>query len=478
MAQVGMVGLAVMGSNLALNLESKGYAVAAYSISREETQKFMDLYGEGRKLEPAFSLEELIEKIEKPRVIIMMIRAGSPVDEMIDKFIPLLEEGDVLIDGGNSNFHETRRRCAKMAEHGLMFVGMGVSGGEEGALHGPSLMPGGDPKAWENAGHLLQAIAAKAADGQPCCNYVGPDGAGHFTKTVHNGIEYGDMQLICEAYHMLRDASGLNYDQMSDVFAGWNQGMLGCYLNSITTDILKFKEDGAPLVPRILDVAGQKGTGKWTVIEALNVGVPSTVVGEALFARFMSGHKERRVAASKVFDGPAAEALPENFTETMGKALLAAKIILYSQGMTVLQEASKEYNWNLSLSRIARLWRGGCIIRSNMLNDIAAAFEAEDAPEALMLAPKFAAVLNENIASLREVVVTGVKLGIPLPAMSSALAYFDSVRCAKLPAGLLQAQRDYFGAHGYVLEDKQADGFRHTNWTGRGGDISSGIYNN
>ncbi|MBC8538766.1 decarboxylating NADP(+)-dependent phosphogluconate dehydrogenase [Christensenellaceae bacterium NSJ-63] len=478
MAQIGLVGLAVMGANLALNIESRGYSVAVYNRTYAATEKFMSIYGEGRKLEAAKTPEELIAKIDKPRTIIMMIKAGAPVDALIDTLIPLLDKGDTLIDGGNANFHDTVRRSKKMAEHGLMYIGMGVSGGEEGALHGPSLMPGGDYKAWENVGQLLMDISAKAPNGEPCCAYLGTDGAGHFTKTVHNGIEYGDMELLCETYQFMRNATDMTCDQMGDVFAKWNEGMLGGYLTTITSEILKFKENGEALVPRILDVAGQKGTGKWTVIEALNVGVPSTVVGEALFSRFLTTKKAERVEASKIFDGPEAmENVDAAFVEKLGEALLAAKIILYAQGCAILIDCTKEYGWKMHIPTIARLWRGGCIIRSNMLEDIVEAFETNPDLPNMMIAPKFREILKKNIPSLREVVAEGAKRGIALPAMASALAYFDGYRCAKLPANLLQAQRDYFGAHTYLLEDDQESGPRHTNWTGEGGEISSGVYN-
>lgn len=472
MAQFGMAGLAVMGSNLARNIEDKGYSVAVYDIDRKTEQRFMDEYGAAH-FEAAWSAEEFVRRVERPRRIMMMIRAGEPVDSLIGTLLPYLEAGDTLIDGGNSDFHDTRRRCAMLAEHGVGFLGTGVSGGEQGALHGPSLMPGGSAEAWENSKDVLLAIAAKAPDGTPCCAYLGPDGAGHFTKTVHNGIEYGDMQLICEAYQFMREGMELPYPQMSGAFRAWNEGMLEGYLMSVTADILEYKENGEELVPHILDVAGQKGTGKWTLLEAVRSGVPATVTGEALFARFLTAKKEERIRANALFDAPQAEKAGKEFLGDLGQALLAAKIVLYAQGCSLLEECSGEYGWGLDIPTVAGLWRGGCIIRSNMLEDIMEAF-GEDVPN-LLIAPKFVHTLNETVPGLRRVVAAGAARGTAMPAMTSTLAFFDGYRTKKLPANLLQAQRDYFGAHGYSTEEDPG-AVRHTDWTGRGGKITAGTY--
>ncbi len=475
MAQFGMAGLAVMGLNLARNVQSKGYSVAVYDIDRDAEQRFMETYGGEGQFEAAWSAEELVKLVERPRRIMMMIRAGKPVDSLIDTLLPYLEEGDILIDGGNSDFHDTRRRCQMLETRGIGFLGTGVSGGEQGALHGPSLMPGGSEKAWQGAKEILLAIAAKAPDTSPCCAYLGPDGAGHFTKTVHNGIEYGDMQLICEVYQLMREGMTLTYAQMSGAFCAWNKGMLEGYLMSVTADILSHQENGRALVDDILDVAGQKGTGKWTLLEAIRCGVPATVTGEALFARFLTAKKEERARANLLFDVPAAKKEGTDFLEPLGQALLAAKIILYAQGCSVLAECGREYGWAPDLAVIVGLWRGGCIIRSNMLEGIMAAF-AEGATDNLMLAPQFVRKLNETVPGLRRVVAAGAAHGIALPAMSAALAFFDGYRSAKLPANLLQAQRDYFGAHGYALEHDPHT-IRHTDWTGEGGETTSGTYN-
>lgn len=474
MAQIGMVGLAVMGSNLARNIESKGYSVAVYDIDKAAEQRFMTAYGSGT-FEAAQSLGELARKLEIPRIIVMMVRAGEPVDHLIEEVLPYLAEGDILIDGGNSDFHDTRRRQKMLNEKKIRYIGMGVSGGEQGALHGPSLMPGGDRDAWEHVKHILAAIAAKAPDGTPCCAYLGPDGTGHLTKTVHNGIEYGEMQLICEAYQMMRDGMGMKQKEMAEAFHTWNTGMLESYLISVTVDILGHKESGQYLLPQILDVAGQKGTGKWTVIEAASAGVPATVTAEALFARFLSGKKEERKRAAQLFPAPEPPALDAALTKVIRNALLASKIILYAQGCMILTEAAGTYGWDFDLRTALRLWRGGCIIRCGMLNNLIEAL-GECKPKSLMLAPNFVERLNETVPSLRKVVAEGASRGIPLPAMSSALSFFDGYRSGNLPANLLQAQRDYFGAHGYALEDDPGTP-RHTDWTGKGGKITSGTYN-
>ncbi|MBC5647408.1 decarboxylating NADP(+)-dependent phosphogluconate dehydrogenase [Christensenella tenuis] len=475
MAQIGMVGLAVMGSNLARNIESKGYSVAVYDIDKDAEQRFMAAYGSGA-FEAVQSLGELAQKLETPRMIVMMVRAGEPVDRLIEEILPYLAEGDILIDGGNSDFHDTRRRQKMLNEKKIRYIGMGVSGGEQGALHGPSLMPGGDRDAWEGVKHILTAIAAKAPDGTPCCAYLGPDGAGHLTKTVHNGIEYGEMQLICEAYQMMCDGMGMKQEDMAETFRTWNTGMLGGYLISITVDILKYRENGRYLLPQILDVAGQKGTGKWTVIEAASSGVPATITAEALFARFLSNKKEERKRAAQLFPAPELAAMPgAALIEEIRSALLASKIILYAQGCMILAEGAGTYGWEFDLRTALRLWRGGCIIRSGMLDGLIEAF-GERKLRNPMLAPEFTKRLNEAVPSLRKIVAEGAARGIPLPAMSSALSFFDGYRSGKLSANLLQAQRDYFGAHGYALEDAP-DTPRHTDWTGKGGKITSGTYN-
>ena len=478
MAEIGVVGAAVMGSNLARNIESKGYSVVIYDKMRQATETFLSLYAEEKRIEAAWTAKELAAKLERPRKILVMIRAGAPVDELLETLVPLLDKGDTVIDGGNSDFHDTQRRAARLRQAGVLYLGMGVSGGEQGALHGPSLMPGGDFEAWENCRDFLTDIAAKAPNGEPCCAYLGADGAGHFTKTVHNGIEYGDMELLCEAYQLMRCAMGMTAEEIGDVFDAWGDGgMLDGYLLSISRDILRYRENGKQLVDCILDVAGQKGTGKWTVIESLELGEPSTVVGEAMFARFLSAKKRERTAAGKLFERPCIQKPDGSFFGSLKDALLAAKIILYAQGCGIIAGGAEKYGWELRVPTAARLWRGGCIIRSNMLEHIAAAYEKEPKLANMMLSPEFAKVLGNAVPGLREVVAEGARRGIPIPAFSSALAYFDGYCCDKLPANLLQAMRDCFGAHGYRREDDPNGEPCHTDWTGRGGKIGSGAYN-
>ena len=480
-ADIGMIGMAVMGENLSMNMERHGYTVAVHDVWEGVVDKFIEGRGKGKNFIPTHSFAELVENLEKPRVIMMMIRAGAPVDETIEKLLPLLEPGDILIDGGNSHFPDTQRRCKKVEEAGMLYIGTGVSGGAEGALIGPSMMPGGSPAAWERVKPILQDICAKVDDGSPCCDWVGEDGAGHFVKMVHNGIEYGDMQLICEAYQIMRDYLGMTADEMHKVFAEWNEGVLDSYLIQITADILTRKdEDGAPLVDKILDTAGQKGTGKWTGIAALDEGIPLTLIGEAVFSRCLSAIKEERVAASGVLTGPAVkfEGDKKAFIDDLRNALYASKIVSYAQGYTLMKSAAKTYNWNLNYGGIALMWRGGCIIRSVFLGKIKEAFDNNPEITNLLLAPYFKNAIEEAQAGWRRVCAAGILSGVPMPAMSSALAYFDGYRTEKLPANLLQAQRDYFGAHTYERVDAPRGQFFHTDWNnGEVGDTASTQYN-
>jgi 6-phosphogluconate dehydrogenase len=480
-ADIGLVGLAVMGQNLILNMNDKGYSVAAYNRTVARVDDFLDGAAKGRDtIYGAHSLEEFIALLKKPRKIMLMVRAGQAVDDFIETLIPHLEKGDLIIDGGNSHFPDSTRRTEYLKEKGILFIGTGVSGGEEGARHGPSLMPGGHPDAWPLVKEIFQAVAAKTADGDPCCDWVGENGAGHYVKMVHNGIEYGDMQLICEAYHLMKEILGYSPDEMHEVFAEWNKGELDSYLIEITRDILAFKDDdGSSLVENILDTAGQKGTGKWTGISALDMGMPVTLIGEAVFARCLSALKEERVAASKILGGPKSlfEGDKKSFTEDIRKALLASKIVSYAQGFMLLREAAKEYGWNLNYQGIALMWRGGCIIRSVFLGRIKEAFDKNPAISNLLLDDYFKGVIDRCQDSWRRVVSQAVVAGIPSPAFSTALAFYDGYRNQRLPANLLQAQRDYFGAHTYERLDKPRGEFFHTNWTGTGGDVSASTYN-
>ena len=478
-ADIGLIGLAVMGENLVMNMESHGFTVAVYNRTTEKVKNFVEGRAAGKNIIGAYSLEELVASLAKPRKVMMMIKAGSAVDGMIEKLIPLLEEGDIIIDGGNSHFPDTARRTAYVEEKGLLYIGTGVSGGEEGALKGPSMMPGGSPKAWPAVKPIFQAICAKVEDGSPCCDWVGENGAGHFVKMVHNGIEYGDMQLICEAYQLMRDLLGLSADEMHEIFAEYNKGELDSYLIEITRDILAYKdEDGSPIVDKILDTAGQKGTGKWTGIAALDEGVPLTLIGEAVFARCLSAIKEERVAASEVLCGPKPEFSGDKaaFIADIRDALFAAKIVSYAQGYTLMRAAAKTYGWNLNYGGIALMWRGGCIIRSVFLGKIKEAYDQNPELTNLLLDPYFKKAMDKAQAGWRRVCGAAVANGIPVPAMSAALAYFDGYRCKKLPANLLQAQRDYFGAHTYERVDAPRGEFFHTNWTGEGGDTAASNY--
>ena len=479
-ADIGVVGLAVMGENLVLNMESKGFTVAVFNRTTSKVKGFVEGRGAGKNIVGTYSVEELVDSLIKPRKVMLMVKAGAPVDAFIDTIMPHLEAGDIIIDGGNSYFKDTIRRAGKVEEAGLLYIGTGVSGGEEGALNGPSIMPGGSPVAWNYVKSVLQSISAKVEDGTPCCDWVGRDGAGHFVKMVHNGIEYGDMQLICEAYYLMKNVLGMNADEMHEVFAEWNKGDLDSYLIEITRDIMAYKdEDGSALVENILDTAGQKGTGKWTAITSLEEGIPLTLIGEAVYARCLSAQKEERVAASKVINGPeiAFKGDKKQFINDIKDALYASKIVSYAQGYALMREAAKTYGWDLNYGGIALMWRGGCIIRSAFLGKIKEAFDNDNGLVNLLIDPFFKDKVEAAQAGWRRVIAASVVNGVPVPAFSSALAYFDGYRNGRLPANLLQAQRDYFGAHTYERTDKPRGEFFHTNWTGEGGSTSASTYN-
>ena len=478
-ADIGLIGLAVMGENLAMNMESKGFTVAVYNRSTEKVDAFLAGRAAGRNFIGCHSPEELVQALSKPRKIFMMVKAGAAVDALIEQLLPLLEEGDILIDGGNSHYPDTMRRTATLESKGLLYVGCGVSGGEEGALKGPSMMPGGSPAAWEHVKPIFQAICAKVEDGSPCCDWVGENGAGHFVKMVHNGIEYGDMQLICEAYQLMRDGLGMTSDEMGEVFADWNRTELDSYLIGITADILRHRENGEITVEKILDRAGQKGTGKWTSITALDEGVPLTLISEAVFARCLSAQKDERVQAAALYARqiPAFSGDRAAVLESLRMALYASKIVSYAQGYALMRTAAKTNGWNLNYGGIALMWRGGCIIRSVFLGKIKEAFDKNPALDNLLLDEYFCRTLKELIPAWREVVALAVKTGIPMPAFSSALSWFDGYTSASLPANLLQAQRDYFGAHTYERIDAPRGQMFHTNWTGHGGSTAAGSYN-
>ncbi|XP_023941327.1 6-phosphogluconate dehydrogenase, decarboxylating [Bicyclus anynana] len=478
-ADIALIGLAVMGQNLILNMDSKGFVVCAFNRTVDKVDQFLANEAKGTKVIGAKSLEDMVSKLKKPRKVMLLVKAGSAVEEFVKKLLPLLEAGDIIIDGGNSQYTDTQRLCKEIAPTGKLYIGMGVSGGEDGARYGPSLMPGGHSAAWPHVKPIFQAITAKAS-GEPCCDWVGEDGAGHFVKMVHNGIEYGDMQLICEAYHLMKDVLAMEQDEMAEIFDQWNKGELDSFLIEITRDILKFKDtDGKYLLPKIRDSAGQKGTGKWTGISALEYGVPVTLIGEAVFARCLSALKEERATASKSLLGPV-EFTKENkkeFLEHLRQALYASKVISYAQGFMLLREAAKVNNWNLNYGGIALMWRGGCIIRSVFLRNIKDAFTKNPRLSNLLLDPYFCERIGECQQSLRQVVAKAALMGVPSPAFSTALAFYDGYRSRVLPANLLQAQRDYFGAHTYELLSKPGE-YVHTNWTGHGGNVSASTYTN
>ena len=478
-ADIAVIGLAVMGQNLILNMNDHGFTVAAYNRTVSKVDDFLAKEAKGTKVVGARSIEELVALLKKPRRVMLMVKAGKPVDEFIEQLLPRLEAGDVIIDGGNSLFEDTARRVAHVESKGLLYIGTGVSGGEEGARRGPSIMPGGSPAAWPHVKPIFQGIAAKVEDGTPCCDWVGEGGAGHYVKMVHNGIEYGDMQLICEAYNLMKTGLGLTPDQMHEVFAEWYKGDLNSYLIEITRDILAFKDaDGQPLVEKILDTAGQKGTGKWTVVSSQDLGIPITLIAEAVYARCVSAMKEERVAAARKLKGPkpAIKGDHKKFIEGVRQALYASKIVSYAQGYMLMRAAAKEYNWNLNYGGIALMWRGGCIIRSVFLGKIKEAFDRNSKLSNLLLDPFFKKAIKSCQRSWRNVVAAAAKKGIPVPAFSTALAFYDAYRSERLPANLLQAQRDYFGAHTYERVDQPRGQFFHTNWTGHGGTTASGSY--
>lgn len=455
-ADIGLIGLAVMGENLVLNMESHGFTVAVYNRTVKKVNDFVNGRGKDKNIIGVSTIEDLAKSLKSPRKVMLMVKAGKPVDDFIELVIPHLSKGDIIIDGGNSHFPDTIRRTKYLEEKGFLYIGTGVSGGEEGALKGPSIMPGGSPDAWQHVKSIFQSIAAKVENGIPCCDWVGENGAGHFVKMVHNGIEYGDMQLICEAYQIMKDLLGLNYEEMYQVFKEWNEGELDSYLIEITRDILNYKENGNPLVDYILDTAGQKGTGKWTVLASLDTGTPLTLIGEAVYARTLSAMKDDRVEASKVLKGPKPkfEGDKKQFVEDLRKALYASKIVSYAQGYVLMRYAAKEYGWNLNNGGIALMWRGGCIIRSVFLGKIKEAFDRNPNLTNLLLDPFFREKIESSQEGWRRVVSSAVNNGIWIPAFSTALNYFDGYRNDRLPANLLQAQRDYFGAHTYERIDK------------------------
>jgi 6-phosphogluconate dehydrogenase len=478
-ADIGLIGLAVMGENLILNMESKGFTVACFNRTVSKVDNFINGRAKGKNIIGCHSIEELAKNLKSPRKIMFLVKAGAAVDSFIDIVLPHIDDGDIIIDGGNSHFPDTIRRTEYVESKGKLYIGTGVSGGEEGALLGPSIMPGGSPPAWEHVGPIFQAVCAKTDDGEPCCDWVGENGAGHFVKMVHNGIEYGDMQMICETYQMMKYGLGLSNKEMHESFAEWYEGELNSYLIEITRDILGYKdEDGNEVIDLILDTAGQKGTGKWTAIEALNLGQPLTLIGEAVFARCLSALKEERVAASKVLSGPKPKFSGDKkaFISDLRQALYASKIVSYAQGYQLMRAAATEHNWNLNYGGIALMWRGGCIIRSVFLGKIKEAFDKNPDLTNLLLDPFFKDAVEKAQPAWRNVVTTAVQMGIPIPTTSSALAFYDGYRHERLPANLLQAQRDYFGAHTYERVDKPRGEFFHTNWTGRGGDTAASTY--
>lgn len=476
-ADIALIGLAVMGQNLILNMDSKGFVVCAFNRTVEKVTHFLNNEAKGTNIIGATSMQDMVSKLKSPRRVMLLVKAGSAVDDFIQQLVPLLSKGDIIIDGGNSEYTDTQRRCKELEKLGLLFVGAGVSGGEDGARYGPSLMPGGHKEAWPHIQPIFQAICAKSGN-EPCCDWVGEDGAGHFVKMVHNGIEYGDMQLICEAFHLMKNGLGMAQDEMAEVFETWNKGELDSFLIDITKDILKYKDtDGSFLLEKIRDSAGQKGTGKWTAIAALEYGTPVTLIGEAVFARCLSALKEERVEASKILkNAPVSfKGDKKEFLAKIEKALYASKIVSYAQGFMLLREAAKSYGWKLNYGGIALMWRGGCIIRSVFLGNIKDAYTRNPNLSNLLLDDFFSNAILKSQQSWREVVSQAVLLGVPVPALSSALSFYDGYRCDVLPANLLQAQRDYFGAHTYEVLGKEGK-YVHTNWTGHGGDVSASTY--
>ncbi|HYP76642.1 MAG TPA: decarboxylating NADP(+)-dependent phosphogluconate dehydrogenase [Polyangiaceae bacterium] len=478
-SDIALIGLAVMGQNLVMNMNDHGFTVSVYNRTGSVTDEFMAGPAKGSKVVATKTVKALVATLKSPRRVFILVKAGAAVDAVIDELTPLLDKGDIIIDGGNSHFPDSQRRFDQLKEKGIRFVGSGVSGGEEGARRGPSIMPGGDPEAWPYIKDILQSVSAKV-DGEPCCDWVGEGGAGHYVKMVHNGIEYGDMQMIAEAYDLMKSGLGLSADELKSVFEGWNKGVLDSYLIEITAEIFGLKdEDGSPLVDKILDAAGQKGTGKWTSNSALDLGMPVTLIGEAVFARALSSLKNERERASRALSGPQAAFSGEKqaFIDDVMLALYASKIVSYAQGYMLLREASKEYGWKLNFGSIALMWRGGCIIRSRFLGDIKKAFDKNPELENLLIDDFFRKVIDESQGGWRKTISNAALLGIPTPCMSSALSFYDGYRRDRLPANLLQAQRDYFGAHTYERTDKKRGEFFHTNWTGRGGNVSSRSYN-
>lgn len=480
-ADFGLIGLAVMGQNLVLNINDHGWKVAVFNRTTSKVDDFLVGPAKNTSVIGTHTLEQFFAALKRPRKVMLMVKAGSAVDQLIDECLPFLEKGDILIDGGNSHYPDTERRCARLKEQGILFMGTGISGGEEGARFGPSIMPGGNPEAWPALKPIFQAISAKAEeDGLPCCDWIGEGGAGHYVKMVHNGIEYGDMQLICEAFHLLTSLLGLDARELAQIFTEWNKGQLKSYLIEITSAILGYRDqDGHPMIDKILDVAGQKGTGKWTGISALDLGLPVTLIGEAVFARCLSSLKEERVAAAKLYSAPKKVAIQDKkqFIEDVRQALYASKIISYAQGFMLMKGAAAAFNWKLNYGSIALMWRAGCIIRSRFLNDIKTAYDRNPRLENLLFDPFFQQEIKGAEASWRRVVATAATNGIPVPCFSTALAFFDGYRTPQLPANLLQAQRDFFGAHTYERVDKPRGQFFHTNWTGSGGSVTSSSYN-
>jgi 6-phosphogluconate dehydrogenase len=479
-ADIGLIGLAVMGQNLVLNMNDHGFKVAVYNRTVSKVDDFLEGPAKGTEVVGTHSLEEFVGKLKRPRRVMMMVKAGEAVDAFIEKCLPYLEKGDIIIDGGNSLFTDSSRRYETLKEKGILFIGAGISGGEEGARHGPSIMPGGNKEAWPHVKNIFQSISAKADNGEPCCDWVGDSGAGHYVKMVHNGIEYGDMQLICEAYDLMKNGLQLPARKMHEIFTEWNREELNSYLIEITSEIFSVNDsDGSPLVEKILDVAGQKGTGRWTGMNALDLGVPLTLIGEAVFARCLSSLKEERVEASKNLKGPGVsfEGDSDAFVEAVRQGLYASKIISYTQGFMLMRHAAKQYGWDLNFGNVALMWRGGCIIRSVFLGKIKEAYDKNDGLNSLLLDEFFQTEVDKAQKSWRHVVATAAQLGIAIPCFSTALSFFDGYRTARLPANLLQAQRDYFGAHTYERVDQPRGNFFHTNWTGVGGAVSSSTYN-